>query len=204
MERRLIYAIMQIAQGDCGSVKAAILGLPDPSFPHPAFFLLNEVLMEKCPHCGSNKLYHRKGPIGPHEGEVVCARCQRHVRWLAKAKNEEKLKKRPNGTPSPADLGIDHCQICLRPRHWLGDYETLETHHIDDEPTNIERINLLVVCTACHKWINHARLYVNTHLKKFYDKAFLYETMKRKLQEKNLTPDEYDREILLIAELLEV
>lgn len=103
-----------------------------------------------------------------HYAEVRCSICHSWLGFKAKPKNEEKLEKRPNGAPTPEDLRIDYCQICLRPREWLGVRETLETHHIDDDPQNNDRLNHLIVCTACHKWIAWVRLYFNDHLKHYY------------------------------------
>jgi len=113
----------------------------------------------------------RERPDTPHYGEYLCPHCGRSLGWKAKPKNEKKIASRPSGMPSPSDLGIDYCQICLRLKPWLGLNETLETHHINDDPTNNDRLNLLVVCTACHKLIAWLRLYTNTHLQKFYEES---------------------------------
>jgi len=40
----------------------------------------------------------------------------------------------------------------------------LETHHIDNDPANNDRLNLLVVCIACHKLIHWARTYIRNHM----------------------------------------
>jgi uncharacterized CHY-type Zn-finger protein len=106
---------------------------------------------------------------GPHEAALRCPLCGWFLGWKAKEKNQPKLDKRPNNCPTPTDLEIDYCQICLRPRTWLGQHETLETHHIDDDPAHNERSNYLVVCTACHKLVAWTRLYVNTHLRRFFE-----------------------------------
>ncbi len=145
-------------------------------------------------------------PDTPHAGELRCPECDRFLGWKPKEKNEKKLEKRP-ACPTPADLEIDWCQVCLRKRDQLGINETLETHHIDDDPTNNDRLNFLVVCTMCHKWIAWVRLYVNSHLQSFYSsktKDQMYEDMKAKLRFMDLSPEEYDKQILLIGELLEI
>lgn len=113
--------------------------------------------------------YLNPRPDTPHYAEYKCPDCQGFINWVAKPDNQKKLDKRPNGCPTPEDLDIEICQVCLRPREWLGQNETLETHHIDDEPTHNDRLNLLVVCTACHKFINWIRIYFNKHLQGMYE-----------------------------------
>lgn len=67
-------------------------------------------------------------------------------------------------TPNiPLDLWIDICQMCLLAYDHLGYSEVLETHHIDDNPQNNDRLNLFVACTSCHKLIHHQRTYRYTH-----------------------------------------
>jgi hypothetical protein len=104
-----------------------------------------------------------------HYGKYTCPVCDSWIGFKAKPENEKKLEKRPNGTPTPEALGIEYCQICLRPRERLGSRETLDTHHIDDDPANLERLNFLIVCSACHKLIAWTRTYFNEHLQRFYN-----------------------------------
>jgi DNA-directed RNA polymerase subunit RPC12/RpoP len=126
--------------------------------------------MVHCNRCNKDiEPDYKERPDTPHAGELRCPDCGFFLGWKAKPENEKKLSKRPNGAPTPADLNIDFCQLCLRQREWLGTNETLETHHINDDPTNHERLNLLVACTACHKLIAWLRLYTNTHLQGFYE-----------------------------------
>jgi len=100
---------------------------------------------------------------GPHYAKAVCPECDCYLYMIAKPKNKEKLEKRPNGCPSPDKLEIDFCQVCLRHKEKLGK-GYLETHHIDDDPTNNDRLNLQVVCIACHKWIHWTRTYLKNHM----------------------------------------
>ena len=111
-----------------------------------------------CPYCGKVETWIRPRPDTIHGYEICCIKCNKHISWAGKPKNKEKLNKRPP-CPSPEDLKIDWCQICLLPKHFLGELETLHTHHLDDNPQNNERLNLLVVCTSCHKLIEHQRTY---------------------------------------------
>lgn len=100
---------------------------------------------------------------GPHYAKGVCPDCESFLYIIPKPKNEEKLAKRPNGCPTPDALEIYRCQVCLRHKDDLGRGH-LETHHIDDDPTNNDRLNWLVVCVACHKLIHWTRTYMKNHM----------------------------------------
>ena len=82
--------------------------------------------------------------------------------WGGRKKNETQILKRPP-CPTPRDLAIDRCQNFLRPVALLYFSEVLETHHIDDNPQNNDRLNLFVLCTKCHKLTHHDRLYLYYH-----------------------------------------
>jgi len=96
-----------------------------------------------------------------HGYRYVCLDCG-YTCWGGKLKNKEKIEKRPP-CPSASDLNINYCQMCLLESNNLGYAETLETHHIDDQPKNNERSNLHIVCTSCHKLIHHQRTYRYNH-----------------------------------------
>lgn len=122
---------------------------------------LNVNEWQECPRCKKYAQVDIKLlKTGPHHAEILCSQCGRNLGYVPKPKNKDKLEKRPNGCPTPKKLGINYCQICLRP---IEDThrQYLETHHIDDEPKNNELPNLLVVCLACHKLINWTRTYLN-------------------------------------------
>lgn len=96
-----------------------------------------------------------------HGHRYACNDCS-FAWWGGRLKNKEKNEKRPN-CPTPKDLGISNCQICMLESDSLGYSERLETHHIDDEPTNNNKSNLMVVCTSCHSLIHHERVYRYQH-----------------------------------------
>lgn len=115
--------------------------------------------LQPCPKC--DQLVEVKEILcenGPHFSQVRCSKCDYFFGFRAKPKNDNKLEKRPNGAPTPKDLDIDFCQICLRQKTEVHK-EYLITHHIDDDPTHNERLNYLVVCQACHKLIEWVRKY---------------------------------------------
>ena len=116
----------------------------------------------ECPYCGPVETWVRPRPDTIHGFEVCCKQCNKHIAWAGKPENKEKNEKRPP-CPSPADLSIQYCQICLLKKEDLGHLETLHTHHIDDDPKNNDRLNLMVVCTSCHALIGHQRTYRYSH-----------------------------------------
>jgi hypothetical protein len=117
----------------------------------------------QCPRCNTFDLPDLADAPPPHDKKVICHQCGYCFGFIAKPKNKEKLDHRPNGCPTPDDLKINHCQICLRHRGQIGKGH-LETHHIDNDPANNDRLNLLVVCIACHKLIHWARTYIRNHM----------------------------------------
>lgn len=58
------------------------------------------------------------------------------------------------------------CFFCLRRKDELGDKETLTIDHIIelDKCGKDEVYNMQILCSACHKLKNWARLYMNWHL----------------------------------------
>ena len=122
----------------------------------------------KC-DCGSTQINFIITPEFVHYGKEECLSCGKFIRWI---QNPEKAKYRSSTTK--CKIKYDFCKICLRTKKELGCNETLEAHHIielteggDDIPENI-----MVVCTACHKFINWIRLYFNRHFKKEVDNEY--------------------------------
>lgn len=117
--------------------------------------------LQPCPRC--NKIVQVEETLcedGPHFSQLRCPECKHFFGFRAKPKNDDKLEHRPNGCPSPKDLNIDYCQICLNEKDYVHK-QYLETHHIDNNPSNNDRLNLLVVCRACHRLIHWTRTYLN-------------------------------------------
>ena len=113
-----------------------------------------------CDMCGSKNII-AESFSEIHGHWYVCRACD-YKCWGGRKKNEARNGKRPP-CPSPRDLCVDACQMCLLKREDLGYAETLETHHLDDAPTNNERTNLFVVCSSCHSLIHHQRTYRFNH-----------------------------------------
>jgi hypothetical protein len=137
-------------------------------------------------------------PDTPHDGELRCSVCGKFWGWRKKEKNNNK---RPKNKYSPESMGIDFCQLCMRPKTRLGMNETLACHHVaevakggEDDPGNI-----WIVCTPCHVMIHHYRVYLNDHTADVFIK---YEELKRILIESELTPDRYEKAIRQISGII--
>ncbi len=100
---------------------------------------------------------------GPHYAKARCPFCKYTFGFLPKPENKEQLEKRPE-KHTPEELDIKYCQLCLRHEEKLGK-GWLCVHHMDDDPANNDRLNLMVVCIACHKLIAWLRTYTNDHFK---------------------------------------
>ena len=121
---------------------------------------MSEVVKEFCPKCKAETFQQQIiKPKGPHYGEQFCIVCEGHIKFLPKPKN---IGARRANKYLPRDLGIYHCQMCMRDKDNLVNYETLESHHVvqiidggNDIPANI-----WVVCSTCHKTIHFNRRYL--------------------------------------------
>lgn len=133
-----------------------------------------------------------------HDGKLICPLCDSFLGWKKKEKNEGK---RERNKYTPAKLGINYCQLCMRSRERLGINETLVPHHIKEIQDDGEDVpeNIWVVCTACHSLIHHQRTYLNNHTAPIWEK---YEMVKNILSEANLGNGQYDQAILAISELI--
>ena len=109
-----------------------------------------------------------------HYGKLTCQACGFFLGWASMPENESKRTK-------TSRLDIDNfmlrryktniepfCFFCLRSKEQLGLHETLTLDHIEELSIGglDEEYNLQVLCSACHKLKNWARLYMNWHLNK--------------------------------------
>ena len=111
---------------------------------------------------------------GKHYAKEVCSRCGAYRSFVKKPENENK---RGKNRFSPAGLGIDFCQLCLRPTNRLGDRGVLEVHHVEQIQNGGEDApgNIWVCCTSCHRLIHHQRTYLNEHTRKYISEKELLE-----------------------------
>jgi 5-methylcytosine-specific restriction endonuclease McrA len=122
---------------------------------------------EKC-KCGKDLIFTLI-PHSVHYGRLDCPKCG-YIKFVKNPINEG----RRNET-SKFDLGavLNHhkmkepiCFFCLRNNEQLGIKETLTIDHIQEleKGGKDELENLQILCSACHKLKNWARLYLNWHL----------------------------------------
>jgi 5-methylcytosine-specific restriction endonuclease McrA len=151
----------------------------------------SEIPERTCHHCGHQGKPLMNGKFSEIHGYAFkCEDCGQWIAWGGKKKQIVTDGQRKFSTQwTPARLGINFCQMCLRPDANLGTSETLTSHHIiqikaggEDEPGNI-----WVVCTPCHRLIHHQRVYLYEHNQKFVDSHAALERFKRS------NPDLYAR-----------
>jgi len=126
---------------------------------------------EKCPRCG-NDLIFTKSESTIHYGRLDCPQCKVWIKWV---KNPDKENIRTQTSKYSIKQIMKYhkfpeepfCFFCLRTKAMLGQYETLTRDHIIelDKGGNDTMGNLQILCSACHKLKNWARLYLNWHFK---------------------------------------
>ena len=128
----------------------------------------------KCPWCNSDNVKFIETKQSVHYGKEHCFNCDKWVRWV---KNPESARtKNPKRTMKLSVKRVcefhkfktEHCFFCQREIEQLGWSETLTVDHIEelDKQGKDEIENQQVLCSACHKLKNGARLYTNWHLNK--------------------------------------
>ena len=105
-----------------------------------------------------------------HYGKLECE-AHGFIRWVPKPENEgTRMKTSKYDVPQIMKFhkysGEAFCFFCLRKYGQLGIKETITVDHIQElskqGKNGIE--NLQILCSACHKLKNWARLYMNWHL----------------------------------------
>ncbi len=133
-------------------------------------------MINKCRSCGNDKLRFEETPHFIHYGKMICKHCQGFCYWVkdpnTKVTNRGNKKK-------PSDVCEFHqiknkeiCFFCLRKKSQLGKSETLTVDHIQELNKGGEDIveNMQVLCSACHKLKNWARLYMHWHLNEWFER----------------------------------
>ena len=133
-------------------------------------------MINKCNYCGNKKLKFIETPILIHYGKMVCQHCGKFSSWVRNPdlpKNNRINKKSVQEVCSFHQiLNEEICFFCLRNKKELGDKETLTVDHIQEiDKGGLDIIqNMQVLCSACHKLKNWARLYINWHFKNIFDR----------------------------------
>ena len=127
---------------------------------------------EKC-KCGSILIF-TETPNLTHYARLDCPE-HGFIKWIS---NPENIRRRTQTSKFSIRgvmffhkfKGKPFCFFCLRKRNQLGIKETLTIDHIQELNEKGKDVleNLQILCTACHKLKNWARLYVNWHLKEIY------------------------------------
>lgn len=123
-----------------------------------------------CKWCHSKNIRFIKTPKSVHYARKDCEDCGRFLEWVRSPNNIDRNKRGNKKSVSQVcvhhNLDQEFCFFCLRKRDRLGWSETLTIDHIQeiDKGGKDEIENMQVLCSACHKLKNWARLYVNWHL----------------------------------------
>ena len=127
-----------------------------------------------CPDCKVECIF-TETQNSVHYGKIRCPECNRWIRWV---KSLEKKGQRTKTSKFkikqvmefhfPFEKIKPFCFFCLRNKDILGWNETITLDHIKELNNGGEdKINnLQILCSACHKLKNWARLYMNWHLNK--------------------------------------
>lgn len=132
----------------------------------------------KCKWCSSDNTKFRETKESVHYGRYDCLDCGRWIAWVHNPDSDR--KKNPKRVMKLSvkkvcefhNMSEEICFFCLRKREQLGWSETLTVDHIIelDKGGKDEIQNQQVLCSACHKLKNWARLYMNWHLNKGEEK----------------------------------
>ena len=125
----------------------------------------------KCPWCNSENTKIVLTNNSVHYAKEVCCNCRKWIGWIknpesTRTKNpNRKMKLNPKKVCDFHNFKTIHCFFCQRGREQLGNNETLTVDHIEElDKGGEDKIeNMQVLCTACHKLKNWARLYTNWH-----------------------------------------
>ena len=130
--------------------------------------------MRKCkyPGCNADETFFKitEIPNSVHYAEERCRKCNGFQRWV---KNPETIGRTKTSRYKIKDILKFHnykdefCFFCLKIKEQLGKNETITIDHIQelDKGGEDKVENLQILCSACHKLKNWARLYTNWHLK---------------------------------------
>lgn len=124
----------------------------------------------KCKYCGSENIKFQLTPNTIHYGKYYCGHCERFLYWAKNPESPRNNNTRVNKKTIKEICNFhnfkeEFCFFCLRKREELGDKETLTIDHIKEleEGGEDQLWNMQILCSACHKLKNWARLYMNWH-----------------------------------------
>lgn len=125
-------------------------------------------MIEVCDVCGG-EIITINTPNSVHYAKRICQRCGKWFKWLTDPENTNKRMKtskfKIENILKYHNYDKEFCFFCLRERKQLGFNETMTIDHIREinKGGKDEIENLQILCSACHKLKNWARLYINWH-----------------------------------------
>jgi len=117
---------------------------------------------DKCPKCRGRLIQVPTDTV--HFARLECGACGRFARWVQRPENIGRTRtKRPREHRELlAKFGTPYCQLCLRTKEQLDQWEVLEAHHVLEyanggPPT---RENTWTLCSKCHCLVHQVRVRV--------------------------------------------
>jgi len=135
---------------------------------------------------------------GGHYAKVVCAGCDRFVKWQSKPVEKKDPRKRANKN-LVADLGHGFCEMCRRTKEALPLPQVLEAHHVIQvaEGGTDDHGNIWIICTHCHRLIHLQRTYFSHYQSSHLDLSGLIDAMES--INRNPAPETRKQQIRLFA-----
>lgn len=102
-------------------------------------------------------------PQRKHYGMYRCKICDTFNGWIPKPDSDASKYKRPQKHRSLVNkFSRGFCESCLRLEGELPDGQVLEAQHVVpyQQGGKPERDNVWILCTGCHRLIEHQRTYV--------------------------------------------
>lgn len=111
-----------------------------------------------CKRCGTvNEFFTEEA--GVHV-KAICNHCKI---WIKNLPQSDGNNKRPGKhTDLVKKYSKGYCELCLRTKESLPRKQTLEAHHVIPYKCGgeAEESNVWIVCTCCHRQIEHYRTYL--------------------------------------------
>ena len=124
---------------------------------------------ETCRYCDITDVIEVLTPELKHYAKSMCRGCGSFINWVSKP-DSDKTKRPAKHLRLVEKHGDGWCEMCLISVEDLPDGETLEAHHITPyqkggHSEGHERENIWIVCTRCHRIIEHERTYTGHWIK---------------------------------------
>lgn len=116
--------------------------------------------MDKCIKCEKHVVLNIVKVDNIHNYEYRCPECGGFNNYPKKSDSKNNNRKSKH-LHIVNKIGIDYCEWCLMPKELLPSKQTLEAHHIVryKDGGGSEQDNILILCTKCHKKVEHDRTY---------------------------------------------